>query len=141
MPGLLYILAVQILHLSCKLLDESLLYILMDKNIVRCDAGLAGVQRLAPCNAAGSYLKVCTLVYYAGTLATQLQNHRGEMLSCSSHNLTTQCRASGKEYHVKTAAKKYLIDLTVSLYYSNVILAENRLYHLLQSCRNGWHIW
>ena len=132
MLRLLDVLAVQVLHLSGKLSDELLLDILMDKDIVRGDAGLAGVEGLAPGYAAGCNLEVGRAVNDAGALAAQFQYDGSQVLGCSGHNLAAQSGTAGKEYDIPSAAEQLLVDIAVSLNHSDVVLVEHRPDHLLQ---------
>ena len=54
-----------------------LLNILVNKQIVGCDAGLTCVEALAPRNAASYDIELGTLVYDARTLASKLKNYGG----------------------------------------------------------------
>ena len=104
----------------------------MIKNVIRGNAGLAGVEGLAPGYAAGCKFDVCSAVNDAGALASKFQNHGSKMLCGSGHYLAAQSGATGKEYHVKAAVEQHFVYITVSLNHCNVVFRERGTDQFLQ---------
>ena len=130
MSVLLDVFTMKIAYFSSECLDKCILDILMYQDVVRCDACLAAVQCLAPCDSLCCNSDVRCLVDDAWTLSAELQNHRSEILCCSFHDCLGKSRASSEEYHVPSLLEKGCIHMAVSLHDCYVPFFESLCYHV-----------
>ena len=97
------------------LLDKRRFNALFNHQIVRCDAGLTGVEHLAESDAPRGEREVCCLVHDDGALAAELERHRSEPLCGGLHDGLADGDAAGKEYVVKRFIEQRLVRIASAL--------------------------
>ena len=141
MVGFRRILSEKIGELRLEKRQELVLDILMKHQVVRRNAGLAGIEALSPGDPLRGHPEIGILVHDARALSAQFENHRCQILCGSSHHKTAQRRASGEEDDVPPLLEKLSVHHPVALYHSDVILLEGRGNHLLNDLGHGRNIW
>ena len=91
------ILAQQGMDLAEVFIHESAPYLLINQYVVRSNAGLSGIQGLAPGEALRGQLEVGVGRDDAGALPAQFQHHGGQVLGGGLHYETSEGRAAGEE--------------------------------------------
>ena len=102
MSALLCILSEQGLELLLQKAQKFLLDVLVQQKIVRSNAGLSRIERLAPRDSLCGNFQIRIPVHHAGGFAAEFQNHRGEILGGCFHHLFSQGRTAGEENNVPT---------------------------------------
>ena len=112
------------------LLEKRRFNALFNHQIVRCDAGLTGVEHLAESDAPRGERKVCCLVHDDGALAAELERHRSEPLCGGLHDGLADGDAAGKEYVVKRFIEQRLVRIAPALDGGDEARRECGLYKL-----------
>ena len=105
-------------------LHKGVLYVFMEEEVVRRNAGLAAVEALSPGNAAGGKGKVGFTIHYAGALAAKLQHHWREVFRLGFHCYPAKGGAAGEEHKVVAMLEEFPVDQPVTLHHRNVFLRE-----------------
>ncbi len=95
--ALLRVVAVELADLARQDVDEALRHLAVHQHVVGRDAGLPGVDELAPGDARGGHLEVGALVDQARALAAQLERDRREVLGCRGHHHLGHALVTGVE--------------------------------------------
>ncbi len=103
----------------------------MKHQVVRCDAGLPGVETLAPGYALRGHLDVGVLVHDARALPAEFQHDRRKVLRRRSHHDPSERRASGEEDQIPAFLQQGRVDLAVALDDGDIFIAESVFDHLL----------
>ena len=123
-------------ELLLELFDERVLDVFVKEEVIRGDAGLAAVEALAPCDAAGGDFQVRVFVDNARTLASELQHHRGKILCLSCGNLLCEGRTAGEEDHVPAAGEELGVHGAVALHHGDIVGREGVCNEIRQRLRN-----
>ena len=113
------------------LVHEGAPYLFINQHVIRCNAGLAGIQGLAPGEALRGQLEVGVGRDDAGALAAQLQHHGGQVLGGGFHHEVPEGRAAGEEDDVPALCKQLRIHVPVTLDDGDVALLEGLGDHFL----------
>ena len=97
------------------LLDKRRFNALFNHQIVRCDAGLTGVEHLAESDAPRGELQIGRFVDDDGALAAKLQRDGGQVLRRGLHHDLADGDAAGKEYVVKRFIEQRLVRIAPAL--------------------------
>ncbi len=113
----------------------------MNEEVVGGDAGLAGIQQLAPYDFAGGRVEVGRAVHDAGTFAAQFERYGGQMGGRLLHHRASEGRTAREEDVVETAIQQAVRGGVVALEYPHVLRREYLPYDVGQKpagvCRGG----
>ena len=104
----------------------------VDQQVVGCDAGLPGVEGLAPGDAARRDLDVGASVHDRGAFAAQFQHDGREVAGRGGHHDPSQRGASREEDHVPAHAEQQGVDLAAALRDGDILLVEDLGDHPLE---------
>ena len=129
------------LQFAVKCLYECFLYILVDQNIVRGDAGLTTVQGLSPCKPFGCHIYIRVLVDDARTLSAELQHDRGQMLRGCCHDRLAKIRTAGEEDDVPPLSQQGSVYISMALNNSDIFRWKGFRNHIRDGLRYIRNIW
>ena len=109
----------------------------MEQQVVGGDAGLPGIERLAPGDAACGDPDIGAAVHNAGALAAQLQDDGGQVACGRLHDDAAQFGASGEEDQVPAFAEQECIDIAVALYDGDILFVVDLGDH---PCKGVGHV-
>ena len=113
----------------------------MKHKIVRGNAGLSGIEALAPGHPFRCSPDVSILINDTRALASELEYDRRQILGSRCHHQTSQRRASGKEYHIPTLFQQQSVHISMSLCHSYILFKESITDHIFDYFRDCGNIW
>ena len=141
MLGPLRVFAQKGMHLTEVFIYEGVTYALVYQHIIGGDAGLAGIEGLAPCKAFCGQFDVGVSGYEARALAAELQHHRGQVLRGRRHHYPAQAGTSGKEDDIPALLQQGGIDIAVALHHGDIALIESVFHHLRYHAGDVGNVW
>ncbi len=100
--ALLRVLAIGLLHEARESIQEFIHHRFVHERMIRRDAGLPGIEVLAPSDALGGFVDVGAAINDGGALATQLQRNRHQLLGGHRHDGPPHALTAGEEHMVET---------------------------------------
>jgi hypothetical protein len=102
--ALLRVLAVGPLHEARESIKELIHHRFMHERVIRSDAGLPGIEVLAPRDALGGLVDVGAAINDGGALAAELQRDRYQLLGSHRHDRSAHALTAGEEHMVESEA-------------------------------------
>ena len=96
----------------------------LDKNIIRSNACLTGIDIFRPDNSACRNISIGSLVNNTGAFSSEFERHRRQMPGRCRQNKPTDLLASGKKDMIKTMCQKGCRHLCPSLYDPDGVAVE-----------------
>ena len=121
--------------------DEGLFEVLLHQYIVRRDAGLSGVDGLAPGYTPRRNRHIGMGIYNTRTLTAQLQHHRREVFSGRFHHHLTYSRAAGKKDEVEPLTQQDFVGGTATLHHRHMSRIKNFIHNFFHDAGCVRSVW
>lgn len=136
MTAFLRVFAEQRLELAVERGDELVLYRFVYQQIIRRDAGLPGIQALAPCDAPCGDIDFGVAIDDARAFAAEFEYDGSQMPGCGGHDGASERRTAGEEYDVVAAVEQSGVHVAIALDCCDILLVERVGNHLLDDGRD-----
>ncbi|MNI54006.1 hypothetical protein D3C73_1088690 [compost metagenome] len=117
--------------------DQGVCNFPVHQQIVRRNAGLPGVDQLAPDNPLRGGLQISAFVDNDRAFAAQLQGDGNQLLRCGFHHDLADRHAAGEKNIIKLRVNQQTGHFLLALYHPDIAGLECILNHLLDDGRDG----